>query len=439
MTKFYFDFRDVFRAPRLAFSGKKIWVQFVGFLAGFVVYLILAYLAFLADGWKFSYIWQEYHLFPTPFQETLSWYSWAIFIIGMIGWLVTLILSSTCVSKITYQQLKGDEFYSMGDSLKFLKKNWKAPLLAPLTLIIIILFFLILGEVFGFIGRIPYLGEIVFGFPVMTVLYFFTAVFVVFTAVVTVISIILSPAIVGTAEEDTMETIVQNFSSLWSQFWRLVTYEGILTGLIAAGLYILTLATYYGSLLIYQVFKLGFIIVKIPGIDRAMGDKMTHMIGTSLTLFPSRLVNFTATKIAFLINLLPKIELQVRNLGDLIYIPKFAAPDFTASTPASLYTVAWGYVVGVLLFLLVFAVISYGATICTSGQTIIYLILRKKKDDENLLEREEEKDEEEEFKVEEPEKPREEEKAEAEEGKAEEEKGEEEKKEGSSEEEKKGE
>ena len=37
-TNLYFDFRDIFRAPRLALSGKKIWVIVTGNIVGFVFY-----------------------------------------------------------------------------------------------------------------------------------------------------------------------------------------------------------------------------------------------------------------------------------------------------------------------------------------------------------------------------------------------------------------
>ena len=47
---FYFDVRDVFRAPRLAFSGKKIWLFLKANLLGFASYWILSYLALLING-----------------------------------------------------------------------------------------------------------------------------------------------------------------------------------------------------------------------------------------------------------------------------------------------------------------------------------------------------------------------------------------------------
>ena len=46
-VKLHFDYRDIFRAPRLALSGKKIWTFVVGNFIGYLGYLILTYIALL--------------------------------------------------------------------------------------------------------------------------------------------------------------------------------------------------------------------------------------------------------------------------------------------------------------------------------------------------------------------------------------------------------
>ena len=50
----YFDFRDIFRAPRLALSGKKIWIFIVGNLAGYIVYWVFTYLSLVMSGIEFG-------------------------------------------------------------------------------------------------------------------------------------------------------------------------------------------------------------------------------------------------------------------------------------------------------------------------------------------------------------------------------------------------
>ena len=48
--KLYFDVRDIFRAPRLALSGKKIIIFMQANLIGYAVYLVLNYLGAVVNG-----------------------------------------------------------------------------------------------------------------------------------------------------------------------------------------------------------------------------------------------------------------------------------------------------------------------------------------------------------------------------------------------------
>jgi hypothetical protein len=158
MTGFYFDVRDVFRAPRLALSAKKILLQFIGFVVGYLGYLIFTYLAFISSGVEFSKIWKYHGLFPLsgfPFEE---WYSWGIFLFGCLIALICWLLASTMVGKVTYEQLKGDDFYSSKEALRFLKKHWTPAFLSPLSLLAFIAFLLICGIIIGLLGKIPYVA-----------------------------------------------------------------------------------------------------------------------------------------------------------------------------------------------------------------------------------------------------------------------------------------
>jgi hypothetical protein len=50
MKEMHFDYRDVFRAPRLALSLKKIWIHFLALVWGLFFYNILTYLAIFIAG-----------------------------------------------------------------------------------------------------------------------------------------------------------------------------------------------------------------------------------------------------------------------------------------------------------------------------------------------------------------------------------------------------
>ena len=47
---FRFDFRDVFRAGRLGFSSKKIFIHFIGLVLAYSITEILIYLSLLIVG-----------------------------------------------------------------------------------------------------------------------------------------------------------------------------------------------------------------------------------------------------------------------------------------------------------------------------------------------------------------------------------------------------
>ncbi len=112
----YFDFRDIFLAPRVGLSGKKIWVASVGLLLAHLGYAVFTYLARIATGMTLSGIWTTQGLWPVPAFTQYSWPGWALQLIGLGFAAVVMMLTATAVSSLAYQQFKGDDFYSSGDA-----------------------------------------------------------------------------------------------------------------------------------------------------------------------------------------------------------------------------------------------------------------------------------------------------------------------------------
>ena len=361
MNNFYFDVRDVFRAARIGLSSKKIWVLFLSLVLAHIIYFVLGYIALMASGFSLRTIWQSYGLFPLAVVDQFAWYSWIIYGLAVVFCLIVYLFASTVVGKITFQQLKGDEFCSAGDSLKFAKRHWKAIVVSPFSFILIIAFLIMCGLVLGLVARIPYVGEL--GFSVFFIPIVFVSIFIVLLAVVAVISFALGPAIVATTGEDTMETCIQNFSTLWSQPWRLVMYEAILKAITALGFYIFSLFTFIALVLIYWVCGV------------FMGPKMMHIASVAVKYFPTCpfFENFTQyywyPKAAHWLPALP--------------LPQKMGPTGEIAAIIS----------GLSLILIMWIVVSYAWSTLAVGQTIIYIILRRKKDDENLLEQKEETEE----------------------------------------------
>ncbi len=363
MKKFYFDVRDIFRAPRLALCGKKMVVQFLGFLIGYVGYLVLTYVAYLSQGASLSGIWGSYGLFPVYQFLFDAWYSQIIFVIGLLFMLACWLLSSAMVAKITYEQLKGDTFYSKGDAWKFITKYWKPVLLSPFSLAVFFAVLVIAGIVVGLVGKIPYVGEwglaIFYVFPIFVV-----AIFAVYLLVILLVSILLVPAIVATTKEETFETTIQSFSTIWNQPWRYILYTLLLGFIAKMGVFVLGYFCYLAITLINWSCSV------------LMGNKLGDIFLDAL--------NYLRLKegvIGFLTTLYPGSELS--------YLTDTSMFGFSILWR---YNLPWSYklsafIIGISLVLVFFAVLSYGLTIVSTGQTLIYITLRKKKDDENLLEK----------------------------------------------------
>lgn len=370
--KLYFDFRDIFRAPRLALSGKKIWTMLEANIAGYAFYWILTTISLATAGISFSDGWAKYGLYPCLVGNEANWVSWVIWGAGVVLWFAAVVLGSTAVARITYKQLKGDEFYSSGDAWRFVKKHWHAPVFTHISVAIIALFFVVMAAIFALIGKIPYLGELFVGVPYL--LWFFGSVFVAYTAAVFVVSVFFTHAVVATLEEDTMGAVFQNYSITWSQPWRTVAYLGVLGTLIYAGATVFTWFMSAGYGLINLVF----------GHKWLMGAKLAGMVDWS-----SQIV-------------LEKLSTAIWYLGFS------AGPSriFDISAPGTLGPLEYvgAAFIAVSLFLIVGTVLSYAASVQVVGETLAVVIFKKKTDDENLLERkdEEELEEEEEAKGEAP-------------------------------------
>jgi len=363
MPNFYFDYRDIFRAPRLALSGKKLYIQTFGFVIGYIGYLILAYIAYSLSGFPISETWNSYGLFPLYDFVFNNWISWVLWGAGVLFMLISWLLTNTCIAKVTYEQLKGDEFYSAKEAVRFLKKNWKTVLLSPLSILMMFGFLLVCGLLIGLLGKIPVLGEIgfalFFGLPIFVV-----ALFGVYIVFVLLCSILLAPAIVGTLREDNFETIVQSFSTVWNQPWRFFLYTGILGVLAKVGSFI------FG----YFCFRAIQLVIWVCSVF--MSDKLYNLIEGGLAYLPYN----------------PSVTNYMTNL--------FAGLSFGFEIPAPTEGVAldWSgsiaaFILGITFILIGFVIFSYALAIISTGQAISFLIIYKKKEGENLLQRKTEEEE----------------------------------------------
>ncbi len=357
-----FTYKDVFRSVRLGFSPKKIWVAFRGIFYAVILYAIFSYLAFLVSGWGIKNIWQTYRYIPFPFLNAhLTWYGWILWIVGALFALFYYMVTFTAISKITFEQLKGDEFFETKEAWKFAYKNWKGTFLSPIYLSIFIAILIFVGMLIGLVGRIPTFGQIIVGIIALPT--FAGAFFVVYLTIVLGVILLIAPAIVSTTESDTFDTLFEGFSVLNDQTWRFFLWEFIL--MLCAFLAMLVFA-----ILIKYTLRLSFWAVGIWQGPRNWWNIMWQN-GKWYLYLP-----FAPT---WLLKWFPSIVAPA----------KFISAGMPKVYPGAA-TSFGGFLVGLSFYGIAFAILAYGAAIVSAGQTIIYTILVKLKDDKNLLEKKEE-------------------------------------------------
>jgi len=359
LLKLYFDIRDIFRAPRIALSGRKILSFLKANLFGFVIYFLLSYLSLQVNSLSFSEAFIQFRLYPCLLAiKNPSLISQIIYWIGVMAWVILLFFACTAVSRVTYKQLKGNELYSIGDAKEFVGKHHIPIIMSWLTIFIIATLFAIGTSIFALIGKIPLFGEIIFA--ILYLLCIAGAIFTIYTLVVFVISFIYTPSIVATMEEDTIGTVFQSYSITWSQLWRIIVYN-----LVLIPIAILSLAIFKWFIFTsYTMTNLLF------GANFLMGQKLHKIMqwATNLVL-PNSLLSKS--------ELISQLFTNIANQGISLSTTEYIA----------------GVIIAFSLLILLFIILSYGLSILSVGETIIFTIVKFKSNAENILLRLDEDDE----------------------------------------------
>jgi len=366
----YYDFRDIFRAPRLALSGKKIWIFIIGNLGGFILYWISSYLSISLSGISFNDALAEYGLYPCLYGNEAEWYSWLIYYVGISAWVLAILFSCTAVSRVTLKQLKGNDFFSSADAWSYVFKHWHAIVFSPVAVTLIIAFFILFAGVFAFVCTIPILGEFLFVVPY--IIYFFGSIFTIYSLIVFFVSILYTPSIVGVYEEDTMGTVFNSYSITIGHAWRIVLYHLLLIPLLVLGLEIFSW---------FSMNSIGFINY-IFGCEWFMGAKLTNITNYAYSLVCPQ----------WMCDSVSSLRNQLLDLfGVYFYLPSIFQVDSTIPPAAISSTATFAStLLSVSYFLIGFSIISYGLSILSVGETLMFVIFKKKSDDDDILSRKDE-------------------------------------------------
>ncbi|NLP09362.1 hypothetical protein GX408_03085 [bacterium] len=362
MQTLRFDVRDLLRAPRLAFSLQRIWIQWLGTGGGYLIYLLFSYAALMAQGASLAGVWQSHGLLPClpGAQGSAPWYAWLLWGLGVAALLIAFLYTNTAVARAAYMHLKGNHFYSWRESFAFAGKKIASIISAPFSLLILILLLVFSSMILGWMGRIPFIGAL--GISFFTIIWFLAALFIVYTLVVTVVSLWHTPAIIAATDEDAFEAVFQSFSLTWTQPWRLLLYQ-------AADLFIAAAATGFFAFVVKKSLVL---------MNRLFGLFM----GADYNTFA---VHGQGLLQAGLIKLEALLHAPFQPLIAQLYYSEAFILGNTTTMPATIHLSSYFYFFS-LLFIAGF-VLAYGLSCYTIGNVLTILALRKRKDGENLLER----------------------------------------------------
>ena len=348
VRKLTYDYKDVLFAPRFALSGKKIKIAFWGLLAGYAGYFVFAYLNQWMQGQPPAETWSDYSLFPY-FDLEEGGLLGGVLAIGLFAWLGFCYLTASFVSaKLNFEELSGNPFFSVSDSVKYLYEHKRKLYLPPFYIFLFSLLILVMLVVPILLGKIPAVGElglsIFFLFPLMI----FAGVLVFVWGVLTV-GIFFGPTIAAVEPGDTFEVVFNLFNSIWRQPWRFAGYNGIgfglakLAGLTLAYFFLLSagLFDYLASAIIG--FKWDYLLESALGYFRP--DTPLVIFATSLFPWSDAVIHLPVSEGA------PELE-RIGQFSSLI--------------------------LGLSFFVLLLFSLAYGLSVVFGTQVLAYLAVRKK-------------------------------------------------------------
>ncbi len=382
-TQLDFNFRDLFRAPRLAL-GRRMMVMLEALFASYLVFVLFTYLALLVDGNSFGAIWNDFHLFPPLFVcYAISLLAKVFVIASYVFAFVAIWIGFTAVAKITIKEYKGDLFYSSKDGWKWAMNNWFPVFFGPISIAIVVGFFVVLAGIFGWLAQWPVLDILLYG--LLFVIFVPTALFLTFSALALVTSIVMSPSIVACAEEDTMGSMFGSYTLLWNQPIRLILYTLITVVAAFIGYHIF-------CIFILSAFKF---LEMVFGHEMIMGNAFVAIKQVGMDLFGN--YSFLPTDIFHKLNLnfswleIPDCLTRVFEVSQASGCGTSAGCGGCASAPpvisATVTQTITGVLVGIISLLAFLAVPAYTLSTLATGFATSFIVLTKHKDDQDLIAR----------------------------------------------------
>lgn len=351
--KLSFGAGDAVHSARYGFNARNIWVFWKGLAMAWLVWTIFVYAGFYAAGDSMTERFSSSVLCPLP--DALYMSSIPAVILLALGTLISIFImmvSSMKVSRLTFEQLRGDQFFAEADAKRICRTNWKPLLMTPVTIVAGIVIGLVILFLVGLLGRVPVAGPA--AAAVLTLPGLILGLFLVLAGIVLVLSFHLVPVITAVTRGDTFENLFELFSIVTARPFR------IFRGLIAGA------ALRVPAFLLLLLFSWASV----------------QLVGSSIDLFAGSTGTSAVIESGF-----------SRAAPDLV---PFYSSIFSPVSSTSHGNTTWTGLSGVILSLAGIAVMvflaAYWFSGCTAMWTIIYLGARHSRDGEDLLLRAEEEE-----------------------------------------------
>jgi hypothetical protein len=355
MRELTFDYRDIGKAPRLAWSIRKMYLALRGILLAWGIYLVFTYAALLFSPARSAgpgHLFRYFEFFPYVPVEAAGIPALLIWILGIVLALCTLLLAATAVSRVVIEDLRGNQMYQAGEAVLFTRANRWTVLISMLAMFFLVLISIVSFAITGLVGRIPAAGPLflaIFSIPL-----FFWGLAGILALITFLIGITIVPAIVACLGEDVLETVIQTFLTIWSKPVLFLWYQIIIrvvTLFVTILLKILSITAFLFALTITAPF---------------MGNSMNELFTISLSRIPF---------------LLESREV-VNGLDILNYL--IGTPYVVDTTGASVIVHLSGWILGIGILFVVAWIVSYMFCTFFSSQVLMYLILYKRKEGKDL-------------------------------------------------------
>ena len=351
------DWRDIFRAFKMAFDPKKMFLGYVGLLASLAWCVVaVAFFSALKLVHTPPYIFIKLMLgsakegIPILGKSLLSaimpldFGEFFVLSILVFGLLAIWSLVGGAITRIAALDYAKDESIRLVDALKFARKKFWSYFWSPLVPVIGVFFFALCNVVGGLIGRIPVFGEVMIalGFPLALLSGFL----MVFIGVIGALGLCFMFPTISTEGSDAFDAMSRAYSYVLSRPKHFLIY--------------CIINTLYGLLCLAVIAFVAWLMIRLAflTVGTGMGQKF-YLIQS----FISQKCNFAC-------------------LGFCS-----ASPIETKTAAVTLDRWSLKFLAGMILvyvFLIKLAVWSFVTTYLFSAKTIIYFLLRKEIDSTDI-------------------------------------------------------